>query len=43
VDKTTATTNANGIAYFTVTVENGDSIDQLLVEKGITMLYQPRM
>ena len=36
VDKTTATTNANGIAYFTVTVENGDSIDQLLVEKGIT-------
>jgi len=36
VDKTSATTNANGIAYFTVTVENGDSIDQLLVEKGIT-------
>lgn len=36
VDKTTATTNANGIAYFTVTLENGDSIEQLLVEKGIT-------
>ncbi|NNP70747.1 hypothetical protein [Acinetobacter sp. Ac_5812] len=36
VDKTSATTNANGIAYFTVTVENGDNIDQLLVEKGIT-------
>ncbi|ENU86513.1 beta strand repeat-containing protein, partial [Acinetobacter sp. CIP 102129] len=36
VDKTSATTNVNGIAYFTVTVENGDSIDQLLVEKGIT-------
>ncbi|WP_334113438.1 hypothetical protein [Acinetobacter parvus] len=36
VDKTSATTNASGIAYFTVTVENGDSIDQLLVEKGIT-------
>ncbi|ENX64663.1 MULTISPECIES: beta strand repeat-containing protein [Acinetobacter] len=36
VDKTSATTNANGIAYFTVTVENGDDIDRLLVEKGIT-------
>ncbi|MFW1840081.1 hypothetical protein ACG9XS_16245 [Acinetobacter gyllenbergii] len=36
VDKTSATTNANGIAYFTVTVENGENIDQLLVEKGIT-------
>ncbi|WP_436899551.1 hypothetical protein [Acinetobacter gyllenbergii] len=36
VDKTSATTNANGIAYFTVTVENSENIDQLLVEKGIT-------